>query len=261
MSNFDFKKTIRRDITLREQENLEDSPIFGLNSTENDESLLRMLEKSTLSSEQQAELIDLMQQLADEHSVVLEQNLTGLRSEKDRIIPAKAILDLMDSMRLNGGQKKNLAKILDQWGKFNSVRFDMRAGDKRPKDPTSLNQVDRDASMDTVGDLGDPDDTPTEEVPKKTKQDGPFKVGQMMPSGDDIKIVPAGQENISDYEISLRKSLKKLVDDDAWKNASQNRKDITDPLWKAMQDISKLNLAERKYIHLLKRFKINENNK
>ena len=60
MSNFDFKKTIRRDVTLREQKDLEDSPIFGLNSTENDESLLRMLEKSTLSSAQQSELIGLI---------------------------------------------------------------------------------------------------------------------------------------------------------------------------------------------------------
>lgn len=261
MSNFDFKKTIRRDVTLREQKDLEDSPIFGLNSTENDESLLRMLEKSTLSSAQQSELIDLMQQLADEYSIVLEQTLTGLRSEKERVIPAKAIIDLMDDMKLNTGQKKNLAKILDQWGKFNSVRFDMRAGNMRPKDPTSLNQVDRSSSTDTVGDLGDPDDTPTEEVPKKAKQGGPLKATQMMPDEDDIKIVPAGQENISDYEISLRKNLKKLVDDEAWKKARQNRKDISDPLWKAMEDISKLNLAERKYIHLLKRFKINENNK
>ena len=188
MNGFNFKKVLRENISSREEQN---APVFGLNSTDNDESLLNMLEKSTLTPEQQTELISLMMHLSKEHGVVLEQDLTGLRSERDRVIPAKPVLDFLEKINLNNNQKKSVVRILDKWGRFNSVRFDMKGAKQAPTTTQSkpeVSQNDKQAASDRIKKYIDSD----KKAPAKNQ--GPFQHGQMQPGDEEVEIVPAGQE-------------------------------------------------------------------
>jgi hypothetical protein len=188
MNHFDFKNAVKRNIILREGwQDVGDDRVdgmageYGLASDQNKESLMSLLDDVQddigLEDEQKVELVNLMRDLAQEHDVVLEQNLKGLQSEKDRVIPAKTILDFLNGLGLDTTKTRKLVKTLDQWAKYNSVRFDSRPTDVRPSDKTSLDNVDRKK-------------TP----PKPAMDKESFKTGQMQPGDEEVEIVPAGQE-------------------------------------------------------------------
>jgi hypothetical protein len=134
LGNFDFKKELRKQILIREgwedvaaSQGAEgpDDTRWGLTSKTNQNSLENML-KDILDDEKREELIDLVAKLADEQKnpVALEElDLVGLESERDRIINSDEIIDLLKKYELDDEKLIEIIKILNEWGRLNSVKF------------------------------------------------------------------------------------------------------------------------------------------
>jgi hypothetical protein len=145
MSHFDFKKHLRKQILIREGWEAErdrqereaasgtENKTWGIDSNLTDEE-----EASPLMSElpgdmdegHKKELADLILSLTDEVGIKLEEiNLIGLRSERDRVIKSDKIVALLrrfqkeDSEYYSDENILKLAKILNYWGRRNSIKF------------------------------------------------------------------------------------------------------------------------------------------
>lgn len=146
MSHFDFKKQLRKQILIREGWEAErdrqerevasgaEKKTWGIDSDLTDEE-----EASPLMSElpgdmdegHKRELAELILSLTDEVGIKLEEeiNLIGLRSERDRVIKSDKIVALLrrfqkeDSEYYSDENILKLAKILNYWGRRNSIKF------------------------------------------------------------------------------------------------------------------------------------------
>jgi len=149
MSHFDFKKHLRKQILIREgwedvaaSQEKENSPLdgmageYGLTSGENSNSLLSLLDeyqeeqnklgKEEFTDEQKVEIVGIIRDLAKKKGIALEEqevSLTGLRSERDRHLPAQDVLNLLNKIGLDREHQVEIAKIIDEWGRLNSVKF------------------------------------------------------------------------------------------------------------------------------------------
>ena len=149
MSHFNFKEELKKQILIREgweaerdRQEKENSPLdgmageYGLTSRENSNSLLSLLDeyqeeqkklgKEEFTDEQKVEIVGIIRVLAKKKGIALEEqevNLTGLRSERDRHLPSQDILNLLNKIGLVRDDQVEIAKIIDKWGKLNSVKF------------------------------------------------------------------------------------------------------------------------------------------
>ena len=148
MSHFDFKKHLRKQILIREgweeerdrQEKEEVAGVkdktWGIDSDEVDADdpyaapLNKML-PGDMDEKHKKRLAELILSLAAASGVKLEEeiNLIGLRSERDRVINSDKIVALLYEFQKENSEYYSdenlleLAKILNQWGRLNSIKF------------------------------------------------------------------------------------------------------------------------------------------
>jgi hypothetical protein len=157
---------------------------------------------------------------------------------------------------------KYLAKsVLDDKSKQELKLYYMKNFDKLPPEPIdSEDAADIEDSleaavrgdvdtvkdeMEAVDDIGDPDETPTEEVPKP---DVDLEMQKEMDRAKQAE--PAISAELLDITDATSEKWGKI------RNKTQNKN-----LQKAMDYIYNLSLAEQRYLQLLQRLKINENKK
>lgn len=107
----------------------EEKLIWGLNSTSNPDSLKSLLLKhKPLDADQIEDLIRKIIELARTGRVPqLEEQLSGDRGEKQRVFDLKAttgLLHAIASFNLNKDVGEKLLRVLDLWGRKNTVRFE-----------------------------------------------------------------------------------------------------------------------------------------
>ena len=110
--------------------NEEEQIIYGLNSEDNPDSLQNLL-SGVVDDEKIKQIINLIASAADDEGVMLEAvTLQGSKSERDRVFSAdttREILQGLSGLGLAGGELKKVIKVLNQWGKLNTVKFESPA--------------------------------------------------------------------------------------------------------------------------------------
>jgi len=134
-------------------------------------------------------------------------------------------------------ENEAILKAINFWGRTNTVRFDTPDG-------AISTGADADGPTSSDNDDWDPD-ADTEEVPKP---DVDLEMQKEMDRAKQAE--PAISAELLDITDATSEKWGKI------RNKTQNKN-----LQKAMDYIYNLSLAEQRYLQLLQRFKINENNK
>lgn len=115
--------------------NEEEQIVYGLNSEDNPDSLQNLL-SGVVDDEKIKQIINLIASAADDEGVMLEAvTLQGSKSERDRVFSAdttREILQGLSGLGLAGGELKKVIKVLNQWGKLNTVKFESPATTTTP---------------------------------------------------------------------------------------------------------------------------------
>lgn len=103
--------------------------IFGINSKDNPESLLNILNRKTdLTPDQISSLLKAV--IATSSEIVLENNLVGARSEMDRVVTGDrtaALMNFIKDMNLGSDSLSKLMGAMNLWGRMNTVRYEKPA--------------------------------------------------------------------------------------------------------------------------------------
>ena len=118
--------------------NEEQQVVFGLNSKDNSDSLINVLNKLAgfLNPEQKLEIINLIADAASDEDIVLEAaTLQGAKSEKDRVFSAETVKEILQgiaNLDLDTQKTKAVIKALNYWGRVNTINFDKPAAPATP---------------------------------------------------------------------------------------------------------------------------------
>ena len=106
----------------------EDSIVYGINSTDNSESLYSLLgalvKNELLSDEQRKQLVQLMLQQTAKDEIVLEA--IGDPQRDNRTFSSDTVTKLnalINTFNLQDNAKSQLEKVLNRWAKLNTVKF------------------------------------------------------------------------------------------------------------------------------------------
>jgi len=199
----------------------EEKLIWGLNSTSNPDSLKSLLLKhKPLDADQIEDLIRKIIELARTGRVPqLEEQLSGDRGEKQRVFDLKAttgLLHAIASFNLNKDVGKKLLRVLNLWGRMNTVRFESPAekiqlwADEEPSvDDREAKLAAKEKEWDEKGlnkTMGEPIGADDEDFAGETPEKG---------SGDEEKPKDSvgDKEYCSDLLGALKKSNPELFDD------------------------------------------------
>jgi len=149
----------------------EDQVVYGLNSTDNPDSLQNLL-SGIVEDDVAVQIINLIASAADDEGVMLEAvSLQGSKSEKDRVFSGdttREILQGLASLNLGAANLKNVVKVLNQWGKLNTVKFEKPAAASAPAPRAEPDEA-PEAETPYLPPDSEPDDfeeEPTEEIPR-----------------------------------------------------------------------------------------------
>jgi hypothetical protein len=171
----------------------EEKLIWGLTSTNNPDSLVSLFKKYGIMSGGQAKtLIKKIHELSKDSEPVinLEEQIEGDRAEKTRVFKAKDTAELLQtiaSFKLKKDVAKKLLRVLNLWGRMNTVRFESPAkkvqlwADEEPSgDDREAKLAAKEKEWDKKGlnkEMGEPigadDEEYAEETPEETGSEGP----------------------------------------------------------------------------------------
>lgn len=160
--------------------------VYGLNSTDNPDSLQNLL-SGVVEDDVALQIINLIASAADDEGVMLEAvSLQGSKSEQDRVFSGETtreILQGLASLNLGAAKLKNVVKVLNQWGRLNTVKFEKPAAASAPApSPAPAPRAGSDESPESERELedwerpllsfepeyDDFEEQPTEEIPRMT---------------------------------------------------------------------------------------------
>ena len=155
--------------------------VYGLNSTDNPDSLQNLL-SGVVEDDVAVQIINLIASAADDEGVMLEAvSLQGSKSEQDRVFSGETtreILQGLASLNLGAANLKNVVKVLNKWGKLNTVKFEKPAAASAPAAspataptaaPDEAPEAEPAAEVPTLYPDSEPfEEEPTEEIPRMT---------------------------------------------------------------------------------------------
>ena len=169
-----------------QEEPEEDKVVYGLNSTDNPDSLQNLL-SGVVEDDVVLQIINLIASAADDEGVMLEAvSLQGSKSEQDRVFSGETtreILQGLASLNLGAANLKKVVKVLNQWGRLNTVKFEKPAAASAPApSPAPAPRAEPDESPESERELedwerpllsiepeyDDFEEQPTEEIPRMT---------------------------------------------------------------------------------------------
>jgi len=113
--------------------NEEQQVVFGLNSKDNKDSLINILNKLAgfLNPEQKIAIINLIADAASDEDIMLEAaTLQGAKSEKDRVFSPETVKEILQGivkLNLDTQKTKAVIKALNYWGRVNTINFEKPA--------------------------------------------------------------------------------------------------------------------------------------
>jgi hypothetical protein len=150
----------------------ESQVVYGLNSTDNPDSLQNLL-AGVVEDDVAVQIINLIASAADDEGVMLEAvSLQGSKSEQDRVFSGETtreILQGLASLNLGAANLKNVVKVLNKWGKLNTVKFEKPAAASAPapaEPPPTASDREPSPEAPTLYPDSEPfEEEPTEEIP------------------------------------------------------------------------------------------------
>ena len=153
--------------------------VYGLTSNDNPDSLKRLL-SGVVEDDVAAKIINFIASAADDEDVMLEAvSLQGSKSEQDRVFSGETTREILQglvSLNLGAANLKNVVKVLNQWGKLNTVKFEKPAAASAPAAspaptaaPDESPESETPPETPTLAPDSEPDDyeeEPTEEIPR-----------------------------------------------------------------------------------------------
>jgi len=153
--------------------------VYGLTSKDNSESLIRMLD-GVVEDNIAAQIINLIANAAEDEGVMLEAvSLQGSKSEQDRVFSGETTREILQglvSLNLGAAKLKNVVKVLNQWGRLNTVKFEKPEAatpvtpvEEPDEAPAPTPEREPDAEVPTLAPDSEPDDfedESTEEIPR-----------------------------------------------------------------------------------------------
>lgn len=170
----------RKFLQEEEEESEEEAQVvYGLTSDKNPDSLKRLL-SGVIGDEVATQIINLIASAADDEGVMLEAvSLQGSKSEQDRVFSGETTREILQglvSLNLSAANLKNVVKVLNQWGKLNTVKFEKPAAASAPAAspaptaaPDESPESETPPETPTLAPDSEPDDyeeEPTEEIPR-----------------------------------------------------------------------------------------------
>ena len=149
--------------------NEEQQIIFGLNSKDNEDSLINILNKLAggLTPDQTISIVNLIADAASDEGVMLEAvALQGSKSERDRVFSGpttREILQGIARLELEPEKMKAVVKALNYWGRVNTVKFE------KPAATTSNAPVG--VPDEPTADVPEDSDEPTADVPEDSDEE------------------------------------------------------------------------------------------
>lgn len=222
-----------------EESEEESQVVYGLNSTDNPDSLKRLL-SGVIEDDVAAQIINLIASAADDEGVMLEAvSLQGSKSEQDRVFSGettKEILQGLAGLGLNTATLKKVIKVLNQWGKLNTVKFE-KPVTATPATPVEEPDEEPDESPESERELedwerpllsfepesDDFEEEDTEEIPKWSDRAD-------LPSDDE-------PEKLVDRRLKTPEDREELVAKDDGRNINYKTKDIGDSILRAARSI------------------------
>ena len=150
--------------------------VYGLNSTDNPDSLQNLL-SGVVEDDVAVQIINLIASAADDEGVMLEAvSLQGSKSEQDRVFSGETtreILQGLTSLNLGSANLKNVVKVLNKWGKLNTVKFEKPVAatpvtpvEEPDEAPAPAPEREPDPEVPTLYPDSEPfEEEPTEEIP------------------------------------------------------------------------------------------------
>ena len=178
--------------------------VYGLNSTDNPDSLQNLL-SGVVEDDVAVQIINLIASAADDEGVMLEAvSLQGSKSEQDRVFSGdttREILQGLASLNLDAANLKNVVKVLNKWGKLNTVKFEKPVAatpvtpvEEPDEAPAPAPEREPDPEVPTLYPDSEPfEEEPTEEIPTSRAPD--FVDG------------PAEEENNPTYIDRVQRSI------------------------------------------------------
>jgi len=146
--------------------------VYGLTSEDNPESLIRML-AGVVEDNIAAQIINLIASAAEDEGVMLEAvSLQGSKSEQDRVFSGETTREILQglvNLNLGAANLKNVVKVLNKWGKLNTVKFEKPAAASAPAASPAPAPAEPPPETPTLAPDSEPDDfeeEPTEEIPR-----------------------------------------------------------------------------------------------
>ena len=178
--------------------NEEQQVVFGLNSKDNGDSLINVLNKLAgfLNPEQKIAIINLIADAASDEDIMLEAaTLQGAKSEKDRVFSAETVKEILQgiaNLDLDTQKTKAVIKALNYWGRVNTINFEKPAAPATPAEvPDEEDKtIEPESSATPDTDTDDPveDETPYFDDPEDDDPEAWWRA----PDDDDDDSPPAG---------------------------------------------------------------------
>ena len=198
----------------------EEQTIFGLNSKDNKDSLINILDKlaGALTPEQKTAIVNLVANAASDEDIMLEAvSLQGSKSEQDRVFSSETTIEILQGiakLRLDQQQQKAVVKALNYWGRVNTVKFEKPAAaspaapDEAPsKEPTVT------PSSNTVSTSSEPEATTTSKNPEKEGPEFIYFFDTNRASGEVADLKSAWNQRFGKQRhASFKRDLKKFAD-------------------------------------------------
>jgi len=213
-----------------EESEEESQVVYGLNSTDNPDSLKRLL-SGVIEDDVAAQIINLIASAADDEGVMLEAvSLQGSKSEQDRVFSGettKEILQGLAGLGLNAATLKKVIKVLNQWGKLNTVKFEKPTSTSAPTATPALAPTEEPEPEAPTEPLeSEPDDSEEEDT-------------EEIPTWADRTELPSGEESekLVDRRLKTPEDREKYVATDERRNVDYKTKDVEFSIVRAARSI------------------------
>ena len=185
-------------------EDKDNQTVYGLTSDKNPDSLKRLL-SGVVEDDVAAQIINLIASAADDEGVMLEAvSLQGSKSEQDRVFSGETtreILQGLDALGLDAPALKKVVKVLNQWGKLNTVKFEKPATNSVPVDsPTPETPTPTAVPTPTPEPTPAPETTPVSEPDSAAEPSSPEPQAAEEPLKIITKIL--GEKGVDEEKVS-----------------------------------------------------------
>lgn len=228
--------------------NEEQQVVFGLNSKDNGDSLINVLNKLAgfLNPEQKIAIINLIADAASDEDIMLEAaTLQGAKSEKDRVFSAETVKEILQGivkLNLDTQKTKAVIKALNYWGRVNTINFEKPAAPAAPAEVPDEEDKTIEPESSATPDGEEP--SSLAQTPDNDDDDSPPHVRPLAP------LAPETEEEIEDLQAQEQVAKEKAKE--IKKEDPQDFEQKKDELFQQVQILRQTDKPDKGFLGLIR---------